>query len=63
MSFKVIDGNIFLGDTPVMGHCCTMNTEMGVDPEIEEMMATRDKRMAELPPEAKKRILDLLRAD
>lgn len=40
MSFKVIDGNIFLGDTPVMGHCCTtlaekqaycdtMNTEMG----------------------------------
>lgn len=74
MSFKVIDGNIFMGDTPIFGHCCTtlaekqaycdtMNTEMGVDPEIEEMMATRDKRMAELPAEAKKRILDLLRAD
>lgn len=74
MSFKVIDGNIFLGNTPVMGHCCTtlaekqaycdtMNAEIGCDPEIEEMMATRDQRMAELPAEAKKRILALLRAD
>lgn len=72
--FKIVDGHIFMGETPIFGHGCNtltekqdycdaMNQEVGCDPAFEAMMVASDAKLAALPAESKKQILDLLGDD
>lgn len=69
---KVVDGNIFMGETQIFGHCCQTLAEKEAyckslndmaDPEFDKMRAESNKRLAELSPVSRKEIRDLLGDD
>jgi len=67
--FKIVNGSIYMGDMPILGHGCSTQEEMlaycetmnaDIDPEAEKRGKERDEEIARLSPKSKQDIIDLL---
>lgn len=70
--FKIIDGSIFMGNTPVMGHGCKTVEEMQqyckamnamIDPEDAIRAKRNSETISRLSKESRQSIIDALKMD